>query len=246
VRTPARVIDSLFSTANLADRRKRTAPSHKRVWASQTRDKDTFIADVKAEMIRRDPVHEHTWVIVTDGERALQRCVCQSFENVTLVLDLLHVLEKLWKAAHALYREGSPEAELFVRHRAERILLRHGQPGRQRTTPDRHQAPAHRRLGQGDPPGRRLPLPQPRADALRPVSRQRLADRFRHRRGRLQEPHPRPVRTLRHALDPETAEALLQLRAAHLSHDFDDYWEYHVKQDQQCLYRKDSWQVVLK
>ena len=32
------------------------------------------------------------------------------------------VLEKLWKAAHALYPEGSREAETFVYHRAERIL----------------------------------------------------------------------------------------------------------------------------
>jgi hypothetical protein len=34
-------------------------------------------------------------VILTDGERALQRRVIASFENVTLVLDLLHVLDKL-------------------------------------------------------------------------------------------------------------------------------------------------------
>jgi hypothetical protein len=44
----------------------------------------------------------------------------------------------------------------------------------------------------------------------------------------------------------ETAEALLRLRAAHLSHDFNDYWEHHIQADQQRLYRKHSWQVVLK
>jgi len=43
-----------------------------------------------------------------------------------------------------------------------------------------------------------------------------------------------------------TAEVLLKLRAAHLSGDLEDYWEHHVKHDQQRLYRKDSWQVVLK
>jgi hypothetical protein len=43
---------------------------------------------------------------------------------------------------------------------------------------------------------------------------------------------------------PETAEALLQLRAAHLSGDLDAYWEFHVNRDQQRLYP--SWQVVLK
>jgi hypothetical protein len=95
IRTPGEVIDSLFGVAVPAERPKRPTPNHKRVWASLTASKDAFIADVKTEMTRRDPEHEHTWVIVTDGERALQRRVIASFENVTLVLDLLHVLDKL-------------------------------------------------------------------------------------------------------------------------------------------------------
>jgi len=43
-------------------------------------------------------------------------------KGVVLVLDLLHVLEKLWAAGHALYGEGSDDAEEFVRDRALRIL----------------------------------------------------------------------------------------------------------------------------
>lgn len=34
----------------------------------------------------------------------------------------------------------------------------------------------------------------------------------------------------------QTAEALLRLRAFHLSGDLDDYWEFHIQQDQQRLY----------
>jgi len=60
--------------------------------------------------------------MVTDGERALQRRVTATFKGVTLVLDLLHVMEKLWKVGHALYGEGSPEAVAFVRERARRVL----------------------------------------------------------------------------------------------------------------------------
>jgi hypothetical protein len=55
VRTPAQVIDSLFHTDTPTDRPKRPKPSHKRVWASLTSDKDTFITDVKAEITRRNP-----------------------------------------------------------------------------------------------------------------------------------------------------------------------------------------------
>ena len=121
VRTPKQVLDSLFQTA-YAEHQPRARPNHKRVWASLVADKDMFITDVKAEMTRRDPHHRRTWVILTDGERALQRRVCQTFNGVTLILDLLHVLEKLWKVAHVLHPEGSPEAEAFVYQRAERIL----------------------------------------------------------------------------------------------------------------------------
>lgn len=77
---------------------------------------------VRAEMRRRDPRHRRTWVIVTDGERALQRRVTDSFTDVTLVLDFLHAAEKLWKVAHARYPERSREAETFVYERAERIV----------------------------------------------------------------------------------------------------------------------------
>lgn len=35
---------------------------------------------------------------------------------------------------------------------------------------------------------------------------------------------------------PETAEALLRLRAIHLSSDFDTYWNFHVTHNQQRIY----------
>ena len=246
VRTPQQVIDSLFATEAPGERPKRPAPSHKRVWASLLSGKDTFIADVKAEMTRRDPEHERTWVIVTDGERALQRRVCNSFENVTLVLDLLHVLEKLWKAAHALYREGSPEAELCVRQRAERILcgmssqvvkgLRQTATKRQLTGVkaktihnvadylyrNRERMRYDQYLANGWPIA---------SGTVEGACKNLVRDRFERSGMRW---------------TPEAAEALLQLRAIYLSHDLDNYWEHHIYADQQRLYRRDSWQVVLK
>src|ERR1700757_3205368 len=122
IRTPKDVLDSLFAAGDRPERPKRTPPQHKRVWASLIADKDTFTPDVRAEMPRRDPEHQRTWVIVTDGERALQRRVISTFTDITLVLDLLHVLDKLWRVAPALHPEGSPEAEAFTKARTERIL----------------------------------------------------------------------------------------------------------------------------
>ncbi|HSS08259.1 MAG TPA: hypothetical protein VLL25_00130, partial [Acidimicrobiales bacterium] len=123
IRTPQDVLDSLFAAPGTRPRRqRRPRPTAKRIWASLISTKDSFFADVRAEMRRRDPRGRRTWVIVTDGERALQRRVAETFTGVTLVLDLLHVMQKLWKVAYVFHPEGSPEAEAFVYARAERIL----------------------------------------------------------------------------------------------------------------------------
>ena len=124
-RTPTSVLESLFREDPAPSgrrHRREQRPKDKRVWASLLAGKDSFIADVGAEMARRDPDHERTWVIVTDGERALQRRVISSFPTATLVLDIFHATEKLWPCAHALYDEASPEAVAFVKERTERIL----------------------------------------------------------------------------------------------------------------------------
>ena len=43
--------------------------------------------------------------------------------KVTLILDLMHALEKLWKAAYVFHPEGSLEADLWVLDRTLRILF---------------------------------------------------------------------------------------------------------------------------
>ena len=87
-----------------------------------------------------------TRVIVTDGGRALQLRVYDTFNGVTLVLDLLHVLEKLWKAARALYPEGA--ASQTSSTCAPNGSSTAGRPGRQRPPADRDQTPAPRRKDQ--------------------------------------------------------------------------------------------------
>jgi hypothetical protein len=248
-RTPKDVIDSLFATQDPAERPKRPRPSRKRVWASLTAGKDAFIADVKTEMTRRDPEHQRTWVILTDGERALQRRVIASFENVTLVLDLLHVLEKLWKVAHALHPEGSPEAEAFVRARTERILC--GMAGQ--VVKGLRQIVTKRQIT-----GVKAKTIHGVCDYLyRNRERMRYDEYLRNgwpiASGTVEGACKNLIRDrfersgMRWTIP--TAEALLKLRATHLSGDLTDYWQHHIQQDQQRLYRRDAWQphpVVLK
>lgn len=241
-RTPAEVINSLFSTEQSSNERpRRPKPSHKRVWASLTAGKDTFIADVKAEMTRRDPTHERTWVILTDGERALQRRVISTFTDVTLVLDLLHVLEKLWKAAHALHPEGSPEAAAFVRKRTARILCgMTGQvvKGLRQTVTKRQLTGAKAKTIHGVCDYLYANRQRMRYDeylrngwpiasgTVEGACKNLIRDRFERSGMRWTIP---------------TAEALLRLRATHLSGDLNDYWEHHIKLDQQRLYSPGDW-----
>jgi hypothetical protein len=195
-------------------------------------------------MQRRDAGRQHTWVIVTDGERALQHRVVKTFNDVTLILDYLHALEKLWKSAHALYREGSPEAQAFVYERAKRILE-----------------------GQVDQVVKslRLIVTKRRLAGNKAKTLLDAAAYFKHNRERMRyDPYLAndwPIASgsvegacknlirdrfersgMRWTL--ETAEALLRLRAIHLSGDLTDYRDFHATCDQQRLYP--DWQVVLK
>ena len=42
------------------------------------------------------------------------------------------------------------------------------------------------------------------------------------------------------------AEAVVRLRALYLSGDFDDYWNFHIREEQQRLYPPGRWTVVVK
>src|SRR5262249_41565794 len=68
-----------------------------------------------------DPSASKTRVALTDGERALQIRVDRKLK-VTLVLDLMHALEKLWKAAYVFHAEASLEGDRWVLDRTLRIL----------------------------------------------------------------------------------------------------------------------------
>ena len=45
---------------------------------------------------------------------------------------------------------------------------------------------------------------------------------------------------------PSMAEAIVKLRSLYLSGDFDDYWLFHVAQDQLRLHPPGLWFVVAK
>src|ERR1700686_1339680 len=124
VRTPQQVIERLFPLSRPASGEAPSPPSpeHKRVWASLLKGKTAVIEEVAEEMERRDPSRSTTRLALTDGERAL-RIRGDQKPKATPLLDLMHLLEKLWKAAYIFHPEGSLEADLWVLDRTLRILF---------------------------------------------------------------------------------------------------------------------------
>jgi hypothetical protein len=104
------------------------APVAKNKWvtASVVDDAAEVLRGVFDEAERRDPTHTRTWVALVDGNNhQINRIEAEAADrgvDVTVVVDLVHVLEYLWGAAWCFFDEADPAAEAWVRHRALAIL----------------------------------------------------------------------------------------------------------------------------
>jgi hypothetical protein len=242
VRTPAQVIESLFrsrSKEESAGLPTPPRPEHKRVWASLTKGKAALIDEVSAEMQRRDPASTKTRLALTDGERALQTLVDQKL-GVTLILDFIHVLEKLWKAAFVFHREGSLEAELWVLERALRVLsgeVSQVVKGLRQSVTKRQLSGAKRStlLGVASYLYRnrqRMRYDQYLANGW-PIASGAVEGACKNLiKDRMERSGMRWTETM--------AEAVVKLRAVYLSGDFDNYWLFHILQEQNRLHANSS------
>ncbi len=213
------------------------APEADRKWltASVVADAASVVADLFDEAQRRDPDHEHTWVALVDGNNhQIERIKAEAQKRkvkVTIVIDVVHVLEYLWSAAWCFFKEGDPAAEAWVHEKALAIL--EGKAGivaaaiRRKAT----------RVGLANDK-------RERAD--------RCADYLLNKRPYLDYPtalaNGWPIATgviegaCRHLVKDRMditgarwglagAEAVLRLRAIRANGDFDQYWRYHLVQE---------------
>lgn len=133
VRTAAEVVDEVMREKA---REKRPVPQHKQVRAELTRPidgqevngKDRIFAWFQQQVAARNSTGDKPTVCLMDGERALWKKLAEYFVGIVCILDIFHVLERLWQAAHCFHAEGSDQAREFVSRRLERIL--EGEVGR--------------------------------------------------------------------------------------------------------------------
>jgi hypothetical protein len=126
VRTVKDVLADLRPVRDVDKERDRPRPVNKRVWASVEKDAKDVIRDAFDEASRRDPEKKRTWVVLLDGNREQLRLVKKAARKlgvaITIIVDLIHVIEYLWKAAYAFHSEGSNEAESWVQQRLMWLL----------------------------------------------------------------------------------------------------------------------------
>lgn len=220
----------------------RPAPEAERKWlvASVVEDAATVVSRIFDEAERRDPQHRRTWIALVDGNNhqieRIQAEASARHVEVTVLVDFVHVLEYLWKAAWSFHSEGDPAAEAWVRDKAMAIL-----GGRSVAT-----AGAIRRTAT--------------VRGLDPAQRDgadKAADYLTRKRAHLDYPKALesgwPIATgviegaCRHLVKDrmdltgarwglDGAETVLRLRTLRANGDFDSYWRFHLAREKQRIH----------
>jgi hypothetical protein len=126
------IIDSLFSTVkSQAHGKEQQAHSwhentHVRAFLS---DKEKAVAYGIQNLLERDKTGKPIIVLI-DGDRALEKAVDKAVEQHGLqervdayVLDLIHVLEYVWRVANARWGENSSKRQEWVKQQLRLLLL---------------------------------------------------------------------------------------------------------------------------
>lgn len=235
VREPDDVLADLSGAGIDRARPERPKVRNKRVWASVEHEPETVIEEAFREARARDPKHCRQWVVLIDGNKdqlAIIKSTREKLGAVRILVDLIHVLEYLWRAAHALLGDGTKEAEAWVQERL--LWLLQDRPAGQIATAMRDDARAEKLQR------RALEAVCDAADYL-----ETYADYMRYGEALAMG---LPIATgviegacrylVKDRMDRggarwtlKGAEAVLRLRALRTSGDFDAYWQFHLREE---------------
>jgi hypothetical protein len=227
------IADVLHGLHDKTAQSNRPRPVNKRVWASVEHPAQQVIDDAFAEALRRDPERRRRWVVLVDGNadqlRRTKRAARVHGVEMVIVLDIVHVLEYLWRAAYAFHPEGSQQAEQWVECRLLALLTG--------------------RSGGAVAKSMRLMIASHGLDAVAAKPVVRAANylvkhtRLLHYDRALAEGLPIATGVIEGACrylvqdrlgrtgarwSLTGAEAILRLRALRASGDFEDYWAFHL------------------
>ena len=235
-RSAEQVARNLAGVPSDADQRQtRPKPENKRVWASLTSEPAEVIRDAFAEASARAKAGSKRWVALVDGNQtqlgALEEQARIHGISLTIVLDLLHVLGYLWKAAPILGGPSNHDAFAWLTPRMLDILRGKCSDvaAGMRRSATRRQLKAVKRKPVDDCADYLLKYREYlRYDeylaAGLPIATGVIEGACRHL---IQD--RMDITGARWGL--EGAEAILRLRSIWASGDFDDYWRFHLEQE---------------
>jgi hypothetical protein len=239
VRTPADILPPPGD--DTADTAPGPRAQNKWLLASVVDTAASVVSQIFAEAQRRDPTHARTWVALVDGNNhQINRITAEAKARdvpVTIIIDFIHVLEYVWKAAWSFHPEADPAAEAWVRRHAATILA--GNPTRvagaiRRQATNAGLAP-NQRAG-ADTCAGYLTSKAPHLDyptALQngwPIATGVIEGACRHLvKDRMD------ITGARWGLTG--AEAILKLRAVRSNGDLDTYWAYHLAQERHRVHQ---------
>lgn len=221
------------------DKKKGIIPQNKVVRATLT-GKDQAFQNMAEEVALRDPKGKKDHIALMDGEKALANKTEEYLPGFTIILDLFHVMERLWSLSYFFHKEGSGEALLWVRKYLKMFLT--GKVGyaiggirqsavKKGIKPDRIEAmEKHLRyfntkkqymkydkyLKKGYPIG---------SGVIEGTCRSLVNDRME-----LSGMH----------WSEKGAEAMLELRSIKINGFWNEYWEYHISEQKKYIYKWDS------
>jgi hypothetical protein len=204
-----------------------------------TAGRDVTIGKVFDEADRRDPGHRRTWIALVDGDiyqlGLIQAQAAARGITLAILVDFIHVLEYLWKAAWCFHAPRDPAMEDWVIAQALDIL--HGRTGE-----------VIARIGQlaAEHP------PKPGGEHAKII--RKTLSYLQNKQPWMDYPQALaagwPIATgviegaCRHLVQDRMgitgarwslhgAQAMLWLRAIHASGDTGAYWDYHITQEHQ-------------
>ena len=130
-RRSAQTVARQFAPLRLVptDRKAAPKPVGKKRWASLEKPMKAVIETGCAEGLRRDPEQQAEWVVLVDGDPthidAIEKAAKAHGVSVVIILDVIHALEYLWKAAKVRFAPDDPQAAPWVAEQIEGLL--HGQ-----------------------------------------------------------------------------------------------------------------------
>jgi len=223
-------------------RKPRPRPKAKAKWlaGSVEHDPAEVIAAAFGQAEARDPAHRRRWVVLAGGAchqlDLIRAEAARRGVTISIVIDLIHVLEYLWKAAWSLHPAGDPAAEDWVAVKALAILS--GDSARVAaditTETEAARLTAEQRRN-ADTCVHYLTSKHPflRYDealaAGWPIATGVIEGACRHLIGDRLD-----ITGARWGLDG--AEAILTLRAVISNGDFGEYWRFHLAREHQRLY----------